>query len=378
MVELWIALLCWGGGWIDDLEVLKRRGIRRLFGWSAIPDTVTYGRWLRREGERMTKVLDELLRLLVRQRWAKHPPHRVMLILDSFVSVRYGVKQAGAVKGYNPRKKGRPSHHPLLAFLDTGDCVGVMWRPGSANSDTDAEPWLEEIVKWLRAAGVQEIVVRMDKGFFRKSMIAKLVELKVFFVVKMQELNTLQQYKGKFRQSKKNGKFWSSVGSLWGVRMLCVQERQEIGAAQGELELGTYRKVREATVLTNFPHIGPYEAWRRYNAGAVIEHRIEEMTQLAAGRTAIDDIGGNKLLWAMAAVAYQLLHTIRTRALPAAWRTAQPKRLRTYLFRMPGRLVRHARVWTLKLVREEPLADLLLEAIQGIRRAKPPPPLIAA
>ena len=36
------------------------------------------------------------------------------LDLDSTVFERYG-KQEGARKGYNPRKHGRASHHPLLS-----------------------------------------------------------------------------------------------------------------------------------------------------------------------------------------------------------------------------------------------------------------------
>jgi hypothetical protein len=38
------------------------------------------------------------------------------LDLDSTVFERYG-KQEGSLKGHNPRKHGRPSHHPLLAVL---------------------------------------------------------------------------------------------------------------------------------------------------------------------------------------------------------------------------------------------------------------------
>src|SRR5256712_13768312 len=38
------------------------------------------------------------------------------LDLDSTVFERYG-QQQGALKGPNPRKHGRPSHHPLLAVL---------------------------------------------------------------------------------------------------------------------------------------------------------------------------------------------------------------------------------------------------------------------
>ena len=36
---------------------------------------------------------------------------------------RYGI-QDGARKGYNPKKRGRPSHHPLIAFL------GAKLEPG--------------------------------------------------------------------------------------------------------------------------------------------------------------------------------------------------------------------------------------------------------
>jgi hypothetical protein len=38
------------------------------------------------------------------------------LDLDSTIFERYG-RQEGSLKGHNPRKQGRPSHHPLLAVL---------------------------------------------------------------------------------------------------------------------------------------------------------------------------------------------------------------------------------------------------------------------
>jgi hypothetical protein len=38
------------------------------------------------------------------------------LDIDSSVMTRYG-GQEGAKKGYNPAKRGRPSHHPLIAFI---------------------------------------------------------------------------------------------------------------------------------------------------------------------------------------------------------------------------------------------------------------------
>ena len=34
MTEVWIALLLYGGGVIDDLPLLERRSVRRIFGWT--------------------------------------------------------------------------------------------------------------------------------------------------------------------------------------------------------------------------------------------------------------------------------------------------------------------------------------------------------
>ena len=71
MVELWIVLLLHGGGAMDDLRRLEGRGIRRLFGWRSVPNPTTFGRWLRRGGERLAQQLDRLLWHMVRARWAE-------------------------------------------------------------------------------------------------------------------------------------------------------------------------------------------------------------------------------------------------------------------------------------------------------------------
>src|SRR5690606_18769573 len=110
MVEAWVALLLYGGRWLDDLRLLRSRGVSRLFGWARVPDATTFGRFLRRAAGVLVPVLDELLWHVLRVRWrAVGVPRRVMLVLDSTVVVRYGTKQAGAEKGYNPKKPGRPA-----------------------------------------------------------------------------------------------------------------------------------------------------------------------------------------------------------------------------------------------------------------------------
>ena len=362
-VEQWTSLLMYGGGCMDDLRLLESRGVRGLFGWKRVVDPTSFGRFLRRAGLKGAQVTDELLRRVVRARWdaAGKIPRVVQLTLDSTVCVRYGVKQAGAVVGYNPKKRGRASHHPLLAFLDTGDSLGVRWRPGNANTAAGTEVWVEELVGWLRAQGVERILVRLDKGFFKLKVIEKLQELGVDFVLKMPETPGFQQYKGPFEADAEDPSVEVSRGERWGVRMLCV--RRVTRGGTDELELGSVVVTEQATILTNLD-VDPVSAWRMYNQGALVEQRIEEMAQLGVGRTAVDDLGGNHLLWALGALAYQLLHFARTIAIKLP---AQVKTLRTLVIRAPGKLVRHARRLQLKLTRQDTMTRVLLNAIARLR-----------
>jgi hypothetical protein len=375
MVELWIVLLLYGGGCMDDLRLLGGRGIRRLFGWKNVPDATTYGRWLRRGGERLAGQLDVVLWQAVRARWAASAvPCSVMLVLDSTVVQRYGLKQAGAEKGYNPTKKGRPSHHPLVAFLaETGDCLGVRWRAGSAHTAAGAIPWIETLVGQLRAAGVEQITLRLDKGFFSRKMVEALEALRVGYVLKVPDQKWLRRHLSPFRRSQKDPALWTASGTLYGARLLSVEQRRQTGGAEGELELESYEIEKTAHVLSNVAGISVLSAWRLYNQGALVEQRIEELGQLSVGQTAVDDVGGNHLLWALGALAYQMLHTIRTSALTGSWRRAQPKRLRAWLFRLPAKLTTHARKSYVQLQRAEPMRRALLHALRRIGTGPPLP-----
>jgi hypothetical protein len=370
-VEQWLALLLYGGSSMDHLPLLEKRGVQALFGWEAVVNPTTFGRFLRRTGEHGAGVLDQLLLKTVRARWdaAGRVPRVVMLMFDSTVVQRYGLKQAGAVNGYNPTKKGRPSHHPMLAFLDTGDCLGVRWRPGNANTAAGFEEWVEELVGWLRAQGVQRILVRLDKGFFKVSHIQKLLALEVDFVMKMQESNTLQRYKSPFVRSAEDPRLEVAEGRRWDVRLLSVRQCEE--PPEGELDLGHVVLKHHLTILTNIEGVDPLAAWRMYNQGAQVEHRIEEMGQLGVGRTAVDDIGGNHVLWSLGALAYQMLHLVRTTVLENG--REQVKTIRSLVIRTPGKLVRHARRLRLKLVDGDPLLRMLARARDRLHWIRPVP-----
>lgn len=90
---------------------------------------------------------------------------------DSTVNTRYG-HQEGAEKGYNPHKRGRPSHHPLICVVaGTRLCLHTAWRPGNTVSATGWEQamgllWRHRTIQarlWLN---------RGDAGFGQEPIMA--------------------------------------------------------------------------------------------------------------------------------------------------------------------------------------------------------------
>jgi len=68
------------------------------------------------------------------------------LDLDSHVITVFG-KQHRANKGYNPKKRGRRSHHPLLCFIgETRDYLGGILRPGSSTDANQARSLLSSFI----------------------------------------------------------------------------------------------------------------------------------------------------------------------------------------------------------------------------------------
>ena len=104
------------------------------------------------------------------------------LDLDSTVFERYG-EQEGVKKGYNPRKPGRGSHHPLLAVLGEAYFILHGWlRSGNTRAGRGVVEFLKEALaklprlEWIR-------VVRADSGFFAQELLQYLESRKLHYIV---------------------------------------------------------------------------------------------------------------------------------------------------------------------------------------------------
>jgi hypothetical protein len=138
--------------------------VRAILGVARLPSAMTvtryFGGFVRSQVEHLAAVLGAftLARLTA-------PPLGAVLDLDSTVFERYG-HQEGSLKGHNPRKHGRPSHHPLLAMLAEAKVVLHAWlRSGNTGSARGVEAFLTEALAGL-PAGFRLYAVRADSGFF--------------------------------------------------------------------------------------------------------------------------------------------------------------------------------------------------------------------
>ena len=104
------------------------------------------------------------------------------LDLDSTVLCRYG-KQEGSLKGYNPEKPGRPSHHPLVAFLAEGRrLLWAVLRSGNSGSANGCVEFLKQALGVL-GSGHRIGLVRADAGFFEKRLLEYLESQELPYII---------------------------------------------------------------------------------------------------------------------------------------------------------------------------------------------------
>jgi hypothetical protein len=112
--------------------------------------------------------------------------------LDSTGFCREG-QQEGARKGFNPKRKGRNSHHPLLAVLAEAPFLLHGWlRSGHTGAARGVVPFLQEALALL-PEGMWLRTVRADSGFFDGAFLDFLEERALPYVVVARLTTTLQR-----------------------------------------------------------------------------------------------------------------------------------------------------------------------------------------
>src|SRR6266853_809590 len=204
------------------------------------------------------------------------------LDLDSTVFERYG-QQEGSLKGHNPRKHGRPSHHPLLAVLSEAHFLLHGWlRSGNCGTSRGVEEFLKEALALLPEKHALR-VVRADAGFFDQQLLGFLEQRGLSYIIVARLTLWLKREAARVNswraldQHYAVGEFslqlwsWDCPRRFVVIREQLRTERPSLGRKLLDVPGYTFR-----VFVTNLA-LPPEELWREYNRRADMENRIAEL-----------------------------------------------------------------------------------------------------
>jgi hypothetical protein len=212
-------------------------------------------------------------------------PRRVegyTLDLDSTVFERYG-KQQGSLKGHNPHKHGRPSHHPLLAVLSEAHFLLHGWlRSGNCGTARGVEEFLKEaLALWGQRQKIR--LLRADSGFFEDQLLSFLEQRQLPYIVVARLTKWVKrsaQRVEQWREVDENfavGEFrlrlhsWKLERRFVAIREQVREGRDSVGRKLIDVPGYTFR------VFVTSCSDAPEEIWRDYNRRADMENRIAEL-----------------------------------------------------------------------------------------------------
>lgn len=335
---------------INKTEILQYNGaFLSLLGLTQFPDQSTLRRFLKRltpKAIRQLVMLHDQLRL----RLFALPRRRSTLIfdLDSVVLTVYGKAQLARV-GYNPKKHGRRSYHPLLCFEAH---LQEFWhgslRPGNAVASTGAVPFIRVcLAKVPKQLARSRIRLRADSGLFGKRIVEFLDGTGCGYVIVARAYSTIKS-RARSCQFHVLGHGWE-VGEFhyqphgWQRSHRFVVVRHPVPTDPTEarqLTLFKDRKYAYQILVTNLT-THPWRVARFYAKRAAVEKNIRELIyDYPLAKIPTEDWVPNVAFFQMLLLAYNVVHWFKRLCLPRSYLYATLDSIRTDFLVLPAKLTR--------------------------------------
>jgi Transposase DDE domain group 1 len=314
------------------------RALHALLGMKRFPSDDTVLNYFRRfsQGE-IEGFWRPLWRWLIGR--LPQPQNGFSLDLDSTIFARHGAQQQGAARGYNPRRPGRLSHHPLLAVLAEANFVLHAWlRSGNTGAGQGVVQFLSEALNLLgKNHGVR--CVRADSGFYADSLLSFLEERSAPYIVvarlttylksRLHQINDWQPIDAIYSVSEFHFKLWN-----WKTerRFVVIREQTQSNKAAVGRKLIDVPGYVFRVFVTNRSDAA-LEIWRDYNGRATVECRIDELkNELAADHFCLRSFFATESAFLAVLFAFNLLSEFQRAIDPALKTYKQPATLRFELF----------------------------------------------
>lgn len=298
--------------------------LRQIFSWKRVPSGTTFSRFFRKFTPSMShRLFIDLYQWFFEQLVFDN----YTLDVDSSVICRYGT-QEGSKRGYNPKKPGRGSHHPLFAFVSDIRMVANCWnRSGDTASSSNCIHFLEETFEILKGKKVG--LFRADSGFCTSQILDFIEDKDIAYVMACKLYANLQT---EIYQIKK----WTALGEgLWiseisykqggwkkPRRIVVIKQCEEIRSkATGKklrtlfntagLEDEKVYRTRYHAFVTN-QTLPAVEVWEQYKRRGDAENRIKELKEdFGVEGFCMDDFCATETAMRLVMVAYNLMSLFR-------------------------------------------------------------------
>jgi hypothetical protein len=352
----------------SDTEVLKRDKVAQtLIGYEDYPDQSTFSRFFTSFRVKGSKEIGEKnSQLLLEVRNDFRGWDKLTLDMDSHVRTVYGNQQRAKV-GYNPKKPGRKSYHPLFCFIgETRDFLMGKFRSGDEYTSNGADELLKECLQLIGKSSYQ-LYLRADSGFYSYGFLSCLVQRGIKYAIAAKLYQPIQMKLG--------GLKYRDIG--WGVevaefeypltqgkkelpcRMIAIREEIKGGkATKKEPKLFELKGYSFQVIATNIRGEAPEIIWRFYNGRANIENMIKEAgLEFGLEISPSHCYAGNMAYFQIGMLAYNLMNWFKELALDQKKNKTMLKWIRNHFLLIAGKLVRTGGDIILKLSQSYPWQD---------------------
>ena len=337
-----------GGTRLEDLRELEaEREVLGKLGLEAVPDAGTVGDWLRRQGWTGAEAIQQVSRRLVEACLGSEPEE---LILDVDATEIEAEKQ-GAQWTYHHRQ----GYMPLLGYVN-GVCVGHEFREGNQSPGagilkfgqsceaalpegkrvyfrSDSAAYQAEVINHYSQPG-RSFTITADLDAAVKREIRNLPETAWQAYRAVDEVATDRQIAETVHSMNATEQAFRLVVLRWPNPQPNLFEADRYCYHA----VATNREEAACEVIWKHNGRGNSENWHK-------ELKIGMgMEQMPCGQ-----LGANALYFAIGVLAYNLAQLLKRQVLPESYRQVTVATLRWKLYRLAGKLVRHARAWILQV-----------------------------
>ncbi len=344
----WLAIFTGASRYIYADWLRYDTTLQTIFEIDKLPSQSTYSRFFHKFNIEKNS---EIFPILQQKFLSQLDVGSLTIDLDSTVITRYG-EQEGAKKGYNPKKPGRNSHHPIIAFIDQTKMIANTWmRSGNTSSLNNYDAFLNETFD-ICLKDKKVGLVRADSGFYSQEFLEWFEKRGINYIVAVKFYENIKYTIGNITKWIKiikgvdvaSLRFKPDNGSE--RRYIIVRKLSEEYPKSGGKLLFDEPIYRYSDYVTNI-ELPVDQIYNIYNTRADCENRIKELKyDFGADNFCLKDFYATEASFRFIMMAYNIMALFKHEVVNSNMMLST---LRSYCFALGTWIIEHSNQKVLKI-----------------------------